>query len=82
MSAGISSMRTTNASRSTPNARPKPIDRMMVDSEKTKPPNTDTMISAAAVTTARPARKPCTTASRASAPCTYASRMPDARNSW
>lgn len=54
----------------------------MVESAKTKPPKTATMINAAAVTTDRPAREPCATASRAGAPRTWASRMPLARNSW
>ena len=81
MSAGMSSIRTTKASSSTPKASPKPIERMMVDSEKMNPPKTDTMMRAAATTTERPARKPCATASLAEAPCTYASRIPEARNS-
>ena len=46
------------------------------------PPNTETMMSAAAVTTERPARKPCATASFADDPWTYASRIPEARKSW
>ena len=54
MSAGISSIRTTNASNSTPNARPNPSGRTIARCEKTKPPNTATMMIAAAVTTARP----------------------------
>ena len=70
MRAGISSIRTTKASSSTPKARPNPIERMIVDSEKMNPPNTAIMISAAAMTTERPAWNPCATASRASAPCT------------
>ena len=51
-----------NASRSTPNARPKPIERIIVDSENTNPPKTETMIRPAAVTTDRPARTPRATA--------------------
>ena len=74
-------MRTTNASRSTPNASPKPIGRMIALSEKMNPPKTETMMIAAAVTTDRPARKPCTTAVRAGAPWTYASRIPVVRKS-
>ncbi len=75
-------MRTTKASNSTPSARPRPIDLIMTESEAIKPPNTATMMMAAAVTTVLPARNPCATASRAGAPCTNASRIPVARNSW
>ena len=38
--------------------------------EKMNPPNTDAMMIAAAVTTARPWLSPATTASRAGVPCT------------
>lgn len=55
---------------------------MICESEKMKPPNTDTMMSAAATTTARPARNPRATARRADAPCTSASRMPDPTGLW
>ena len=82
MSAGTITMRTTKASNSTPIAMPRPMGRIMVISEKTKPPNTAAMMIAAAVTTARPWRTPATTASRAEAPCTYASRMPLVMKSW
>ena len=78
----MSSIRTTKASSSTPKARPNPIERIMVDSAKMNPPNTETMIRPAAVTTARPARSPRITARRAGAPWTNASRMPEDRNSW
>ena len=61
---------TTNASNRTPVASPKPIGRIMPRSEKMKPPNTDAMMIAAAVTTARPWRTPATTASLACMPCT------------
>lgn len=81
MTAGISSMRTRKASTSTPNARPKPSDRIIAVLEKMKPPNTEIMMIAAAVTTVRPARTPCWTATRAEAPWAYASRMPETRNS-
>ena len=67
--AGISSSRTTNASSSTPKARPKPIGRIIASSAKMKPPNTEIMMIAAAITTARPERRPDSTAWRAGRPC-------------
>ena len=70
MTAGISSIRTTNASSSTPPASAKPMGRIMDSSEKMKPANTEIMMIAAAVTTERPARKPWTTAWRAGCPWT------------
>jgi hypothetical protein len=49
---------------------------------KMKPANTEIMMIAAAVTTERPACRPCCTATRAGAPWAYASRIPETRNSW
>ena len=49
------SMRTTNASTSTPKASPNPIGRIIALWEKTKPPKTEVMMMAAAETTLRPA---------------------------
>ncbi|MNR68723.1 hypothetical protein D3C85_1934530 [compost metagenome] len=62
-------MRTTKASRSTPNAMAKPSGRTMVRWLKMKPANTLTMMIAAAVTTAAAWRKPTRTASLAVEPC-------------
>lgn len=81
MSAGMMSIRTTNASRRTPTARAKPIGRIVALSENMNPPKTETITMAAAVTTDRAARTPRTTATRAGAPWTYASRIPDVRKS-
>ncbi len=47
-----------------------------------KPANTEIMMIAAAVTTARPACSPRWTATFAEAPWAYASRMPETRKSW
>ncbi len=82
MAAGMISILTTNASSSTPNASPNPMGLIVASCEKTKPANTEIMMIAAAVTTARPARRPCCTATRAGAPWAYASRIPETRNSW
>ena len=43
-------MRTMNASTSTPNAKPKPIGRIIVELAKMKPPNTEIIMIAAATT--------------------------------
>lgn len=82
LTAGMSSIRTTKASTSTPKASPNPSGRMVDELEKTNPEKTEIMMIAAAVTTTRPARRPSRTASRAGAPWTCASRIPDTRNSW
>ena len=78
----MSSSRTTKASNSTPTAIPKPSGRTIARCENTNPPNTEIMMIAAAITTARAPRTPAVTATRAGAPCTNASRMPDPMNSW
>ena len=82
MSAGISSNRTTKASNSTPTAMPNPRGRIIARWLKTNPPNTEIMMIAAAMTTARAPRTPATTAARAGVPCTKASRIPEAMKSW
>ena len=73
-------MRTTKASTNTPNARPKPMGRIIADSAKMNPPNTEIMMIIAATTTRTAWLYPATTAVFASLPCTYASRMPETRN--
>jgi hypothetical protein len=60
MMAGVSVIRTSIASTITPTARPSPIGRIIVRCEKTNPPKTENMISAAAVTTLAPWVKPLT----------------------
>ena len=65
ISAGMMVMRTRKASSSTPIARPKPMGRIIAMWEKMKPANTEVMMIAAAVTTARPPTMPRTTAVRA-----------------
>src|SRR5690625_534504 len=60
--AGVRVMRTRKASMSTPRARPKPMGRIIASSANTNPPNTDTMMIAAAVTTRALWLKPVSTA--------------------
>ena len=55
ITAGMMSNRTTNASSSTPTASPKPIDWIITEFEKMNPEKTEAMMSAAAMTTVRPA---------------------------
>ena len=78
--AGTSVIRTTNASISTPIARPKPIVLMIGSSTSMKPPKTAAMISAAAVTTRAPCPTPSTVAAVGSRPCTNSSRTRDTMN--
>ncbi len=73
--AGPTSIRTRNASMSTPVASAKPIDFTTVSDENTKPAKTLAMMIAAATTTRELCRNPSTTASSGSAPCTWASRI-------
>ena len=49
--AGVRVIRTTNASTSTPNARPKPMGRAAASSAKINPPNTEIIMIMAAITT-------------------------------
>ena len=70
ITAGVSVIRTTNASTSTPIASAKPIEAMIVSGARMNPANTDAMMMPAAVTTRDPAVNPLTTARFASAPCT------------
>ena len=82
ISAGISAIRITNASRKTAIARAKPIDLMIGSSIRMNAPNTEIMMTAAAATTRALLRNPSTTASRVVAPCTCASRIRVTRKTW
>ena len=82
MTAGVSVIRTSTASTSTPTARANPIGRTMTRCENAKPRNTEVMMIAAAVTTLAPWTKPVRTAVRESCPCDLASCMPETRNIW
>ena len=82
MSAGVSVIRTSTASTSTPTARPNPIGRTIARWENAKPRKTEVMMTAAAVTTLAPCTKPERTAVRASSPWARASCMPETRNIW
>jgi hypothetical protein len=63
-------MRTMNASKKTAIARPKPIILTIDSDEPMKPAKTAIMMTAAAVTTRAPCRKPVTTAWPAFSPWT------------
>ncbi len=82
ISAGISVIRIRNASIRMPIANASPIDLITGSSGRMKPENTETMISAAAVTTRAELAKPSRTASRAEAPCAWASCIRLTRNTW
>lgn len=79
ITAGTSVIRTTKASMTTPTARANPMDLMIGSSIRTKPPNTDVMMSAAAVTTRALWPMPLTMAACGSAPWTKSSRMRETR---
>ncbi len=64
----------------TPTASANPIDLMIGSWLNTKPPNTATMISAAAVTTRPLCATPCVTAPAASPVCWWCSRIRLTRN--
>ena len=79
---GISTIRTTNASKKTAAANAKPMDLMNESGSAMNAANTEIMMTAAEVTTRAPYLKPLTTASLAAAPCTNSSRMRETRNTW
>ena len=75
-------MRTMKASKNTAAASAKPIDLMNEFGSAMKAPNTEIMMTAAALTTRAPWLKPMVTASFALAPWTYSSRIRVTRNTW
>lgn len=75
-------IRTRKASMKMPSANASPIDLMIGSEDRTKPPKTEIMISAAAVTTRALWRKPSRTASTGAAPKVTSSRMRETRKTW
>ncbi len=77
--AGTRVIRTRNASKAMPTARPRAIGLMVPEPSGTKAKKTKNMMSAAAVTTRAPFAKPFATDCRASPVRTNSSRIPETR---